>query len=91
MGRTVPRDLYDFDYLTNIEGIEMQDVYYEFERKAAHKGHIPAEFIDKLTGKQKIYEKAWKDNLNHQIKDLPKFKDVWRRIGKQLRQFEKIK
>jgi predicted nucleotidyltransferase component of viral defense system len=75
----------------HIEGIELQDVYYEFERKAAHKGHIPADFIEKVTAKQKTYENAWRDNLNHQIKDLPNFKDVWRRIGKQLRQFEKIK
>ncbi|NQT98344.1 MAG: nucleotidyl transferase AbiEii/AbiGii toxin family protein [Candidatus Marinimicrobia bacterium] len=91
MGRTVPKDLYDFDYLTNIEGIELQDVHYEFKRKAEHKGQNPAEFIEKVTGKQKTYENAWKDNLSHQIKELPKFKDVWRRIGKQLRKFEKIK
>lgn len=24
-GRTIPRDLYDFEYLTNNEGIELQD------------------------------------------------------------------
>ncbi|NHZ85623.1 MAG: nucleotidyl transferase AbiEii/AbiGii toxin family protein [Planctomycetia bacterium] len=91
MGRTIPRDLYDFDYLTNIEGIELQDVYYEFERKAEHKNEKPSEFIVKVTGKQKTYEIAWKDSLSQQIKELPKFKDVWRRIGKQLRKFEKIK
>ena len=37
MGRTVPRDLYDFEYLTNNEGIELQDVYFEYQRKAEHK------------------------------------------------------
>lgn len=91
MGRTVPRDLYDFEYLTNTEGIELKDVFYEFERKAEHKGHNPSEFIEKITGKKKTFENAWKDNLSHQIKKLPKFKDIWRNFNKQLRKLEKIK
>ena len=90
MGRTVPRDLYDFDYLTAIEGIELQDVFYEFERKAKHKGQNPALFVEKVTAKQKTYEKSWNDNLIHQVKELAKFKDVWRSIGKQFRKFKKI-
>jgi len=91
MGRTIPRDLYDFEYLTNTEGIELQDVFYEFQRKAEHKGHDPAEFVQKVTEKEKILEKAWTDSLSHQIKDLRKFKDVWRDFNKQLRKFEKCK
>lgn len=91
MGRTIPRDLYDFEYLTNTEGIELQDVFYEFERKAKHKGHNPSEFVQKVTEKEKLLEKAWTDNLMHQIKDLQKFKDVWRDFNKQLRKFEKCK
>jgi predicted nucleotidyltransferase component of viral defense system len=43
MGRTVPRDLYDFEYLTNKEGIELQDIFYEYQSKAKHKGHNPDE------------------------------------------------
>ncbi len=89
MGRTIPRDLYDFEYLTNTEGIELQDVFYEFQSKAEHKGHNPAEFIQKVTEKEKVLEKAWTDNLSNQIKDLRKFKDVWRDFQKQLRKFEK--
>ena len=91
MGRTIPRDLYDFEYLTNTEGIELQDVFYEFQRKAEHKGHNPVEFIQKVTKKEHILEKAWTDNLSHQIKYLRKFKDVWRDFKKQLRKFEKCK
>lgn len=89
MGRTLPRDLYDFEYLTNTEGVELKDVYHEFQSKAEHKGHNPAEFILKVTGKEKVFEKAWTDNLSNQIKDLRKFKDVWRGFQKQLRKFEK--
>lgn len=91
MGRTVPRNLYDFKYLTSAEGVELQDVFYEFERKAEHKGQNPAEFIEKVTGKRKTFENAWKDNLSHQIKELPNFKDVWRDFNKQLRKLKKIK
>jgi len=89
MGRTIPRDLYDFEYLTNTFGIEIQDVFYEFQRKAEHKGHDPGEFIQKVTEKEKILEKAWTINLSNQIKDLGRFKDVWRDFQKQLRKFEK--
>jgi predicted nucleotidyltransferase component of viral defense system len=91
MGRTVPRDLYDFDYLTNFEGVELQNVYYEFERKATHKGHNPKEFIEKVSKKIQILESSWNENLSHQVKDLPKFKDVWRDVNKQFRILEKIK
>ena len=91
MGRTIPRDLYDFEYLTNIEGIELPDVFIEFQLKAEHKGHDPKEFVQKVTAKEKIFEKAWTKNLSHQIKDLRNFKDVWRDFNKQLRKFEKCK
>ena len=91
MGRTIPRDLYDFEYLTNNEGIELQDIFHEFQLKSKHKGHNPNEFVAKVTGKEKVLEKAWTNNLNHQIKDLRKFKNVWRDFNKQLRKFEKCK
>jgi len=91
MGRTIPRDLYDFEYLTNNEGIELQDIFYEYQAKAEHKGHNPDEFVEKVTAKERTFEKAWEDNLSHQIKDLAKFKDVWRNFHKQLRKFEKCK
>ncbi len=81
MGRPVARDLYDFEYLTNTAGVQLQDIYYQFERKAKFKGHIPSEVIKKITGKKRTFEKAWRDNLSHQIKDLPKFKDVWRNLN----------
>lgn len=89
MGRTIPRDLYDFDYLTNNEGIELQDIFYEYQSKAKHKGHNPDEFVAKVTAKERVLEKAWRENLSHQIKNLQDFKEVWRNFNKQLRKFEK--
>lgn len=91
MGRTIPRDLYDFEYLTNTQGIDLQDVFIEFQLKAEHKGLDSNEFAQKVTAKEKIFEKAWTDNLSNQIKDLRKFKDVWRDFNKLLRKFEKCK
>jgi predicted nucleotidyltransferase component of viral defense system len=89
MGRTIPRDLYDFEYLTNNEGIKLQDIFYEYQSKAKHKGHNPDESISKVTAKEKVLEKAWRENLSHQIKNLQDFKEVWRNFNKQLRKFEK--
>ena len=91
MGRTEPRDLYDFNYLTSIEQIDLQDIYYEFERKAAHKGLMPSGFVAKVLSKEAILHRFWDERLQHQIKDLPKFKDTWRSVGKQLRKVGKIK
>ena len=89
MGRTLPRDLYDFEYLTNYEGIELQDIFYEYQSKAKHKGHNPDDFVAKVTAKEKVLAKAWRENLSHQIKNLQDFKEVWRNFHKQLRKFEK--
>lgn len=88
MGRTIPRDLYDFEYLTNTEGIELQEIFYQFQAKAEHKGHNPKEFVEKVTAKEKIFSSAWEKNLHHQINDLQDFKEVWRNFNKQLRKFE---
>jgi len=94
MGRSVPRDLYDFDYLANEEGIELQDVFREFQNKARHKAvsdkHHPENFIKVISDKKEIFAKAWDKNLKHQMKDLPNFEDVWRGIKKQLRAFENV-
>lgn len=91
MGRTIPRDLYDFDYLTCNSGIELADIYYEFEVKARHKGHKPEDFNTKVEAKEGKYNSDWDKNLTHQIKDISKFKDVWRSVKKQFRIIEKIK
>ena len=91
MGRTEPRDLYDFDYLTAIEQIDLQDVYYEFERKATHKGLVPGEFVEKISGKEATFQRFWNERLQHQIKDLSKFKDTWRSVSKQFRKVQKNK
>lgn len=79
MGRTIPRDLYDFNYLIEEEGLDLQDVYIEFMRKAENKGHNPKEFIDKVVPKMKTFERDWYTSLGKQMtqNDLPNFKNLW--------------
>ncbi|TRX46321.1 nucleotidyl transferase AbiEii/AbiGii toxin family protein [Fulvivirga sp. M361] len=91
MGRTEPRDLYDFDYLTAIEQVDIEGVFYEFEHKATHKGLNPNSFVEKVSGKEAAFHRFWNERLQYQIKDLPKFKDAWRSVGKQFRVVKKMK
>jgi uncharacterized protein len=91
MGRTVPRDLYDFNYLASIEGVEIQEVYAEFQRKAENKGHSANEFAEKTLNKKMVFKRGWEANLSHQIKDLGEFKEAWREFNKQLRKIRDIK
>jgi predicted nucleotidyltransferase component of viral defense system len=94
MGRTVPRDLYDFEYLTTEEGIEMQDIFQEFQSKAMHKAntdkHYPKHFVKVVSEKEGKFAKAWDSNLRHQMKELSKFDDIWRNVAKQFKAFEQI-
>jgi predicted nucleotidyltransferase component of viral defense system len=78
MGRTEPRDLYDFWHLTEIERLSTKHFKPEFERKAKNKGHDPIKFEERVLLKAKNLEKAWKGKLENQIHDLPKFDDVFR-------------
>ena len=85
MGRTIPRDLYDLWYLFGNEQMDIEDHYFEFERKAEHKGHNPKEFREKLAAKEGKYQRDWETSLGDQIYDLPKFKDVMRELNKHFR------
>lgn len=78
MGRTEPRDLYDFWYLTEIERLSTKHYKPEFERKAKNKVHDPSKFEERVLSKEKNLKQAWEKKLENQIHDLPKFDDVFR-------------
>jgi predicted nucleotidyltransferase component of viral defense system len=80
MGRTVPRDLYDFHFLTEREGLGLEGIYIEFTTKAMHKGHDPKSFLGKVLAKESTYKRDWENSLAAQIRkqDFPEFKTVWR-------------
>lgn len=92
MGRTIPRDLYDFDYIVNIEGLSLEDVFIEFMSKAENKGHDPKEFSEKVTAKKKTFNQDWQNSLQNQMRKdaLPEFDGTWRDAGKAFRELDKL-
>jgi uncharacterized protein len=78
MGRTEPRDLFDFWYLTEFERLATKEHLPEFERKARHKNHDPKLFEQKVLAKEKNLAQAWQKKLESQVYDLPKFADIFR-------------
>jgi uncharacterized protein len=85
MGRTEPRDLYDFWYLMEVERLNMADHHIEFTNKATHKGHRPELFGEKVLKKEKAFERDWIKKLGNQIHDLPEYNGVFRGIKRYLK------
>jgi len=78
MGRSEPRDLYDFWYLTEVERMDVRDVLPDFARKAANKGLSASEFMEKTVAKEARFKKDWENKIRSQIHDLPPFEAVFR-------------
>jgi predicted nucleotidyltransferase component of viral defense system len=78
MGRTEPRDLYDFWYLTEIVQLDTADYLFEFESKAKHKGQNPEKFKEKVWSKEAVFKRDWTKKLSSQIHDIPDFDTVFR-------------
>ena len=78
MGRTEPRDLYDFWHLTEIERLEITDHLFEFQNKAKHKKQDPNKFIEQILSKETAFKRGWEKKLTSQIHDLPKYEEVFR-------------
>jgi len=78
MGRTEPRDLYDFWYLTEAEQIEITDYLFEFQNKAHRKKQNPKKFMEKVLSKETAFKRDWEKKLVSQIHDLPKYEEVFR-------------
>ncbi len=78
MGRTEPRDLYDFWYLTEIERLDVSDHIYSFNSKAKHKKHDPKKFIEKVLSKKTAFKRDWERKLAWQIHDIPEYEEVFR-------------
>ncbi len=87
MGRTEPRDLYDFWYLTEMGGIDITSHINAFYKKAERKKHNPKDFITKVLSKEAAFKRDWKNKLSAQIHNLPDYEDVFRMAK---RHFKKI-
>lgn len=78
MGRTEPRDLYDFWYLTEVERLNVSDYLFSFESKAERKNHDPKLFMEKVMRKEAIFKRDWENKLASQIHDIPEYAEVFR-------------
>lgn len=78
MGRTEPRDLYDFWYLVEIERMKITDFLFEFQNKAQHKKQNSEKFMEKALSKEATFKRDWEKKLVSQIHDLPKYEEVFR-------------
>lgn len=85
MGRTEPRDFYDFWYFLEIERMDLSHHWGAFEQKAARHKHDPKEFSNKVNAKQAAFGRDWHTKLRHQIHDLDKFEDVFRETKRHLK------
>ena len=78
LGRTEPRDLYDFWYLTEVGRLEIPDYLYEFQNKAQHKKQDPNSFFEKVMSKETAFKRDWNKKLASQIHDLLEYEEVFR-------------
>ncbi|MEO6705511.1 MAG: nucleotidyl transferase AbiEii/AbiGii toxin family protein [Ginsengibacter sp.] len=78
MGRTEPRDLYDFWHLTEYQRMDTRYFKPEFERKAKNKKHDPILFEEKVLTKEKNLKQGWQKKLENQVYGLPPFDKVFR-------------
>jgi len=85
MGRTEPRDLYDFWYLTGIERLSVSGQISSFYNKAKHKKQDPEKFMEKVLNKEAAFKRDWDRKLASQIHHLPPYDTVFREVKRHLR------
>ena len=85
MGRTEPRDLYDFWYLTEVERLNIKEYVVAFYNKAKRKKHDPKKFSEKVLSKEKGFKRDWENKLASQIHDLPEYETILREAKRHLK------
>jgi predicted nucleotidyltransferase component of viral defense system len=74
MGRTEPRDLYDFWYLTELAQIDIAEHLFEFRSKAQHKKQDPQKFMEKVLSKEIAFKRDGTGKLPHKSTTCPNLK-----------------
>lgn len=85
MGRTEPRDLYDFWYLTEIERLSVAEHMIRFINKANHKKQDPKKLMEKVLTKEAAFRRDWEQKLASQIHDLPPYDTIFREAKRHLK------
>ena len=86
MQRSEPRDLYDLHQLLEDDPTLPDRAKDLFRRKAIVKSLKPVDLLARLEGREKTWERLWQQRLEDQVRDLPDFDGVWRRVIRGLRQ-----
>ena len=90
MGRSQPRDLYDLWLLLEEKSFDIMDHWFAFEGKARNKKVEPENFVEVVFKKEATFKKRWTTSLQHQIKDLPDYNNVFRELSRHLRKVDKF-
>jgi predicted nucleotidyltransferase component of viral defense system len=85
IGRTEPRDLYDFWYLTEEENFDISEYFSEFQSKAKHKKQNPDKLLEKVLSKETLFRRDWEKKLSSQIHDIPDFDCVFREAKRNMK------
>jgi len=85
MGRTEPRDLFDFWYLTEHEKMDTRYHKREFVNKAKNKKQDPELFEEKVLAKEKNLKQGWEKKLSNQMQNLPEFDEVFRKARRNFK------
>jgi predicted nucleotidyltransferase component of viral defense system len=86
MQRSEPRDLYDIHQLLEDDSSLPGRAHGLFRRKSIAKSIDPDVLLQRLDGRERTWERLWHQRLENQVRDLPDFDGVWRRVMRGLRQ-----
>lgn len=87
MFRNEPRDLFDLDYLLNVEGIEVVHLEELVDKKLEYKGISLDSIRGQYDKKENRLKILWEKRLSQQMNDLPEFEGVYRNVRRKLRKF----
>ena len=87
--RTRSRDLFDIWYLLEVQKMNINENYSDFVDKTKYKHFDPSDFINRVEDRFLSFRKQWDASMQHQIKNLPKFEDVVRGLGKHFMLLQK--
>ncbi|MFB0562685.1 MAG: nucleotidyl transferase AbiEii/AbiGii toxin family protein [Candidatus Lokiarchaeia archaeon] len=84
--RNEPRDLYDIWFLTSNRCVNISELVEAIEKKLEFRGKKLNEVKEGFLRKEARLERLWGKRLSSQMATLPEFSQVYRKVGRELRQ-----
>ncbi len=84
--RNEPRDLYDIYYLTEGEGVKIDNLVDDVDAKLQCKGHSLEARRGEFEKKEARLKSLWEKRLSTQMVSLPEYDDVFRAVKRTFRQ-----